>query len=67
MSCLAAPGWARLTGLNLGRVAGPSRGSKKAEKRKISHGAGGAKGFAAAARTFGKPPHGGCAISGQID
>src|SRR5436190_13195650 len=67
MSCLAAPGWARLTGQELGGRGGPSRGSRTAQKRKISFAEEGAKGFAALARTFGKPAYGGCAMSCQIN
>jgi hypothetical protein len=57
MSDVAAPGWARLTGLNLGRVVRPSRGSKRAEKRNILPRSTPAKGFAVSAKTFGKPAH----------
>jgi hypothetical protein len=67
MSDVAAPGWARLTALHLGSRMAPSRGWKKAEKRKISSARGGAKGFAAWAKTFGKPAPGGYAMSCQID
>jgi len=67
MSEVAAPGWARLTGLDLGRGGGPSRGAEKAEKRKISPSSGLAGGFAESPETFGKPPHGEYVMSCQID
>src|SRR6185436_6664193 len=67
MSDVAAPGWARLTGRDLGSLPAPSRGSKKAERRKISCIPPGAKGFAVSPKTFGKPAPGGCAMSGQIE
>jgi hypothetical protein len=53
------------TGFREGRR--PFKGVKKGGKRKISSACHAAKGFAESPDTFGKPPHGGYAMSCQIN
>src|SRR6188472_723432 len=67
MSDVAAPGWARLTGRDLGSVGRASRGAKKSERRKILSRSPLAAGFATRGKTFRKCPHGLCAMSRQFE
>ena len=52
---------------DLGADRPPSRGRKSPEKRKILPRGCRAKGFAGSRKTFGKPRHGQCAKTGQIE
>jgi hypothetical protein len=63
----AAPGWARLTARDLGRLPRASRGWKRGRKVKFSPAIPLAEGFAEFAKTFGKPRPGGRGKKRQIE